>query len=188
MVTWRSYHGSHESTEWDQQPAVRWQPQSSGHSRHVSEETFIPPVVITGWVHLESVDPQQPWDGVKVHLGHLGNNRNYVVDLVRPDNHMVISREYGWRHYDDLDGSRRTDALNLTQHGVYVFRIDWQPEFIRAEVANEIATVAVEAQIKRVSEQGRSEGSHVPVIPFGSVGVRLDHITALGQLQVREMS
>ena len=188
MMIWRSYHGSHEPAEWDQQPATRFTPQWSGHSRHTSRTVFIPPVVVAGWMRVEDADPQNPWDGISLHLGHIGNDRNYIINLVRPDNHMVISREYGWRHYDDLDGSRRTDGLDLTVGGVYVYRVEWHPTSIVATVANEIATVTIAANIGTTSEQGRSEGSHVPIIPCGAVGWRLDHLTAAGQTVVRELA
>ena len=185
ITTWHSYHGSHEQTEHDQQPAIRWTPQDSGHSRHVTTTVWVPPVVVAGWITVEDADPDEPWDGIRLHLGHMGNNRNYVVDLVRPDGDMVISREYGWRGYDDLN--RTSDGLDLTEWGTYLVRVEWGTDRIVAEVANEIATKTLAADIDLEAKQGEHEGSHVPRIPAGAVGWRLDHLTAVGQLTVREL-
>lgn len=190
VTEWRSYHGSHTTSEFDQQPAVKWTPQRTGHSRHVSKSIFIPPIQIAGWIHILDADPQENWDGIRFHLGHIGNNRNYILDMVRPDNHMTISREYGWRDYDDL--ARDTQGLDLIEGGTYVFQIVWEYEDalldgIHFEIANETATKTLSAEVELEANQGDHEGSHVPRLPVGSIGWRLDHINAVGQVAVREL-
>ena len=89
MISW---HGDNQPAEWDQGRCVRYTPAASGHSRHATVGRWVPPVRVAGWLRMTGWDGQRTslsdgFDGAHVHVGYVGNGRNYVCSLVRRDGH-----------------------------------------------------------------------------------------------------
>lgn len=172
----RSYHGTVEHTTFDGQPCWRLVPAASGHSRHVTWQVFQPPVRVAGWVFPRewdgahtSADPK--FDGIHVHVGHVGNARNYVASLVRRDGHAKVAVEFGWRGYETL--ANQDVRPDLVWGRTYMLQIDWLPDRIVTTVLDEMGRYTMDAAVPPDRQ-----------IPCGSVGLRLDNVDALAYLTV----
>ena len=185
LTTWQSYHGSADAVEFDQAPCIRFTPQASGHSRHHTPDYWVPPIRVAGWVRIAEDRGDGPYDGIHLHVGHLGNDRNYVASLVRRDGQAVISREYGWRGYDDMD--RVTEGPEFLEHRVYLVRVDWWEDRIVAVVADWTSTKTLEGEIPLEAGTGPYTGTHRPRIPAGAVGIRGDGLVLQAGLAVRSL-
>ena len=191
MITdWRSYHGNWESDVFDQAECQKFIPSRFGHSRHVTPNFFVPPIVVAGWIRIAEdreglTGNNSAFDGIHLHVGHLGNDRNYVASLVRRDGHSVISREYGWRGYDDID--REPNGPEFLLHRVYVFQVLWKIDEIWAKVSDWGVTREFGGLIPRLANTGPSAGTHRPLIPAGAIGIRGDNLILQAGLAVREI-
>ena len=185
LTDWLSYHGSHQADEFDQAPCTRFTPQTSGHSRHHTPGYYVPPVRLAGWVRIAEDHGDHDYDGIHLHVGHCGNDRNLVASLVRRDGQAVLSREFGWRGYDDMD--RLASGPEFLEGRVYMVRVDWHETRIAAVVADWTGTWTLSGDIPLTAETGPHEGTHRPVIPAGAVGIRGDNVTLQAGLVVRAL-
>jgi hypothetical protein len=178
MIEFETYPGSVQEVVEDRVSALRFVPGSNGYARFVTVERFVPPLRIAGWIKPREWSgtntPDDPrFDGIHIHVGHVGNSRNYVCSLVRRDGGMKIAVEYGWRGYKSLDTTR--NGPELVWERVYHFEVLWQRNKITTFLGNEM-------EVKKMS--GKIPKSRL--IPYGQVGLRLDNVDALGGLAIRQ--
>ncbi len=178
-MDWTSYPGKVGTATVDRVTVDTFTPGDTGYSRHVTTGSFIPPVKLAGWARLSRwhgprTTDSAVYDGLHIHLGHVGNDRNYTVTLVRRDGNTKIAVEYGWLGYESLAYSR--SGPELVDDRVYLFEILWLPNKITSWVASEAGVHTMSA---KVPERRR--------IPAGQVGFRLDNFQASGQMTVRSV-
>ena len=178
-LTFNTYPGTVDTTIHDRVPALRFTPGTNGYGRYVTDETFIPPVQVAGWMQLRRWSgPRSPGnaqlDGLHVHLGHIGNARNYVASMVRRDGHAKLAVEYGWSGYHTVRW--QNDGPELVTDRVYLFDVRWLPDRIETTVSSE---AGVWEMVGDIPPERR--------IPQGSVGFRLDNLVGVGGLTVRNL-
>ena len=183
-----TYPGTVSEAANDRVPCLRFRPGSNGYARFVTRENFIPPIRIAGWLLPREANPSpgnRNFDGLHVHVGHVGNGRNYVASLLRRDQGAKINVEYGWRGYQNLRSTsnplrwaaiRSGTGPELVFERLYHFHVDWLEDEIHTFLGNEAGTWEMHASIPKKYR-----------IPFGSAGFRLDSLNVLGNFTVREL-
>ena len=178
-----SYHGSIDKGGETHSNMPVWviTPQDSGHSRHVTEQYFVAPYVLSWWVI-----PKEDWDGktgnnkdfdgIHVHVAHLDNNANLKYDALRRDKATKITREYDWYQYDDL--KFENDGLEMVMHRRYIINVLVEERKITGEIMSVEGRSKISAKIPDKAAGGDFEGRFKPVWTFGQVGLRLDNIVA----------
>lgn len=183
-----TYPGTVSIVEHDRVPVLRFQPGSDGYGRFVTKEHFIPPVSIAGWFQVRK-GPESPgnrsFDGIHIHVGHIGNSRNYVASILRRDRGAKINIEYGWRGYQNIYSASEPDKWAAIRIGTgpelvwtrtYFWKVNWLENEIQTFLANEMGSWRMDA---RIEDHQR--------IPSGALGFRLDSIDALGDFTIREL-
>ena len=184
-----SYHGTYEpaaytfnNIEYD-----LLTPQSTGHSRHVTDKLYVAPYEFHATViPLKITDPgdsehtgnNSDLDGIHIHFNHLDNDCNFVYSAVRADGHTKISREYDWRDYYDINFK---EGLELLEQRRYLIHVKVENEIFCA-TKSWVGNSHIHAKFPE--EDG--DGNFSPAWMFGHVGFRLDNVTALVQFTVRE--
>lgn len=175
-MNFHTYPGMVDEVIEDRVPALRFQPGDKGYARFVSLDSYTPPVKISGWMKLEDVHgSSKNTDGLHVHVGHIGNARNYVCSLVRRDNNAKIAVEYGWRGYRTLTGMWHGTGPEFVSRRTYLYEVVWDRSRITTWVGNETGQWTMEAKIPEDR-----------YLPMGSIGFRLDNLTGTGNMTVRE--
>jgi hypothetical protein len=171
-----TYPGVATNASFDRVPCLRFTPPAgSRYARFVTRRRFLPGLKVAGWFALNKwSDHEGPYDGIHLHVGHVGNGRNYVASVLRRDGHSKVAVEYGWKGYTTLAALWGTGPAFVYQR-VYHWEITWERDRIRTWVGNEVGAWEMDAPIPA----GR-------VIPYGSVGFRLDNVDAFGHYAVKE--
>ena len=182
-----AYHGNLVSEYHEQVPAVRFQPQSSGHMRVHTDRTFQAPLRASWWVYTRGdmrpggTSGGENLDGLHVHFGHLGNDMNYNVHLVRRDGNAKIALEHGLNGYETV--SWHTDGgLRLRMWRRYYFELDWLRDSFKLTVHNDNHIGAGKEKAIIQSELP----DHGP--KFGQLAWRTDNIvTRFGGLSIQKL-
>ena len=177
-MRWNTYPGEVDTVTYDRVPAFRFTPGANGYARFVTQETFVPPVRMAGWMQLRKWSGNRTpdsavFDGLHLHAGHVGNGRNYVASLVRRDGHAKIAAEYGWRGYTTLKW--QSAGPELVTDRVYLFDLVWTDTKILTTVSSEAGVWSMAAKIPKDRR-----------IPAGSVGFRLDNFVGVGDVTIKE--
>lgn len=163
MTGLTAYSGTVTPTVLDGADGWTASPNGNGNLRIVTPQILTPPLVVAGWIKPTVDRTYHPTDGVHVHVGHAGNDRNYVASLVRRDGRMAVKAEYGWRGYRSL--AYHNDGPALLVGRTYLFRVEWHPDRITTWLGNEAGAWTMEAKIPDDR-----------IIPAGTVGFRLDRL------------
>ena len=183
LTDWRSYQGDHGTSWFEQLPCQQWAP-SDGHGnvRAVALDGWVqPPATIAGWLRVDEVDAEQPWDGLHVVVA-AGNHHMLIASLARSDGVTVVSRQWGEGRYDDL--ARTDDGLQVDPGYTFAFEVDWpESDRLRLRVGTSWrGTVELDADIPTVATGGAMAGHDVPRLTGGLVGIRFDRLTVRGHI------
>lgn len=185
MIEWSAFRGSHEATRWMGGAATRWLPDDLGLSRYVSKELITPPVTLAGWMLIEEAEPTEFFDGLHIMVPWITNHHNIVVSLARKDGVCVVSRQWGQGNYDD---AKRIEGVTPPeQHRLYTWVIEW-PSLaeLNVEVWTRGADWSLEAVIPGDAQGGNLQGTNLPLLPVGHVGIRADRHHVRGAVMARE--
>ena len=180
MTTFVTYPGVTSGVTFDRVPATQFSPGANGYARFVTRKAYTPPLRMAGWLQLRDVwngnktPGNHDLDGLHVHVGHIGNARNYVASLVRRDSHAKVAVEYGWQGYTTLNWENA--GPEFVPNRVYMFEVVWKPDKITTWVGNEVGEWTMKAKIPRGKR-----------IPLGTVGFRLDNLIAVGDFVVGDV-
>ncbi len=169
-----TYPGVVSSEVVDRVPALRFTPGDNGYARFVTKEHFIPPVRVAGWIKIdpgESVKGHK-FDGIHVHLAHVGNDRNYVASIMRRDGNAKLAVEYGLNGYHSLTYNEGPEFM---PGKLYLYNILWEEGKLTSWLGSETSFHEMSAEIPKSL-----------YIPQGSVGFRLDNLNVTGAMTVRQ--
>lgn len=186
MTGLRAYHGTISGAVHHQVDCLQLTPQPSGHLRVHTLEVFKPPVAASWWIYtLADMRPAGTtggphMDGLHVHFGHLDNDLNGLIHLVRRDGASKVTTQHGLTGYHDIRHGR---GLPLRLWRRYLFDLEWRPDQVRLSVANDnhIGPGIETAEIVAALPPSFPRGGHI--------GWRLDNLTVrLGGLVVRSLT
>ena len=177
-MNFHTYPGTATRTLHDRVPVWDFAPGPNSYSRFVTHDTHAPPLTVEGWLQpyrwADRHTPDNPrFDGIHVHVGHLGNSRNIVASLVRRDGGHKIATELGWRGYHSHVSARGGPELVIGR--TYLYRLHWAHDRIVTTVWNEVGTWTQDGPIQPAW-----------AMPGGHVGLRLDNLHVRGELTIRE--
>jgi len=180
----KAYHGSIKRVNFHGVDAARLEPQSSGHLRVHTKETYQAPIRAS-W-SMYTVSDMRPGgtngspnlDGLHVHFGHIDNYTNYNIHAVRRDGHAKVDLEHGFRNYERVVWLRDS-GIPVRLWRRYLFTLTWELDKVQLLVSNDnepIETVNIKADLP-------IHGPH-----SGHIGFRLDNLTVyLSSLAIREL-